>query len=133
MFNIITEVSSEVRDQIRVEVREAYLSRHQNEISDIRREHSMEKKEIAKNHELALKDMEFKMEREVETKTAKLAAEVVELKKELAVAENTVEMMDELTDLQTGMIDVKEVVNSLIKKLPDINIKSITAGPSNKD
>lgn len=133
MFNQIIEVTQELRDSIKREVINSVAERHTNEISDLKREFAMEKKEMAKEHELALKDMKFKMEREVEAKTTELKAEVVALEQKLAVAEKTVEMMDELTDLQTGMLDVKEVVASLIKKLPDINIKSITAGPSSKD
>jgi hypothetical protein len=133
MFDTKIVVTEEVRDAIKREVTAALREKHEAEINELKREFAMEKKETAKNHELELKDMQFKMEREVDKKTAELKAEVVALEQKLAVSEKTVEMMDELTDLQTGMLDVKEVVNSLIKKLPNIDIKSITAGSSSKD
>lgn len=133
MLDKIIQVTQEVRNSIKEEVEASVRDRHANAINDLKREFAMREKETAKNHELAMKDLQFKMEREVEAKTTELKAEVVALEQKLAVAENTVEMMDELTDLQTGMLDVKEVVSSLIKKLPDINIKSITAGSSSKD
>lgn len=113
-----------IREGIERSVREAYREKEER----LKADHAMEMKEVKKDHELEIKALKFDMERATEQTTADLNKEVVELKQKLAVAENTIEMMDELTDLQTGMLDVKEVVNSLIKKLPNIDIKSITAG-----
>lgn len=118
-----------IRESIKQEVRQSFLEREDN----LKSEHAMELKTIRKDHELEIKGLKFDMERATEQATADLKKEVTNLESKLAVAENTIEMMDELTELQTGMLDVKEVVNSLIKKLPNIDIKSITAGSSSKD
>jgi hypothetical protein len=119
----------EIRDNIDREIACKYREKEERLVAA----HEMNVKEIRKDHELELKGLRFDMERATEQATADLGKEVTDLKEKLAVAENTIEMMDELTDLQTGMLDVKEVVNSLIKKLPNIDIKSITAGSSSKE
>lgn len=117
--------------KLRQEIKEEVLKSATEDAERNYKNHQMETREIRKDHELNIKDLTFQMERETETQTVTFKGEIEELTKKLAVAENTIKMMDELTDLQTGMLDVKEVVNSLIKKLPNIDIKSITAGPSN--
>jgi len=121
MINV-EEMRRNIRDEVvsaNREERELMCRRHENELEDLKSDHARE-----------IKDLKFKMERATETETAELKKQVTQLEQKLAVTENTIEMMDELTDLQTGMIDVKEVVNQLIKKLPSVDIKSITAGAS---
>jgi uncharacterized coiled-coil protein SlyX len=130
MFGKTTVVNVEdIRNSIDQEIGRKYREQEERLVAI----HEMDVKEIRKDHELEIKGLKFDMERATEQETADLKKEVTELEQKLAVAENTIEMMDELTELQTGMLDVKEVVSSLIKKLPTIDIKSITAGSSSKD
>ncbi len=131
MFGTKTKIINvaEIRSNIESEVRAKYEDKEER----LQADHAMELKEVRKDHELELKGLKFDMERATEQATSDLNKEVVELKEKLAVAENTIDMMDELTDLQTGMLDVKDVVNQLIKKLPNIDIKSITAGSGSSD
>lgn len=43
-----------------------------------------------------------------------------------------VEMYEELVDINGDIVDVKELVNKLIEKLPDVNINTISVHGSNK-
>jgi predicted RNase H-like nuclease (RuvC/YqgF family) len=63
---------------------------------------------------------------EVET----LRKQNTELTKKLAVTENENKMLGKIVDVNKDIIDVKNLVNTLIEKLPTININSLMAAPS---
>lgn len=91
--------------------------------------------EIAKmNHEkdLLLKKHDFEIKHFKDDEIAKLRATLAERDSKIGVLENQVKMLDTIVDLNADIVDVKDLIGSLIKKLPEINLTSLTVNGSNK-
>lgn len=84
-------------------------------------------KQAKHDHKLALsdKDHEIKHFKDNELKTAELKA--AEFEQKNAVLEEKVEMLEKMIDIDADIIDVKEIINSLIEKLPTVNFDGIAA------
>lgn len=91
---------------------------HQFELKKRDQEHTLA---IAKlkaeqlNENLNFKDTELEKERELRRKA----------EKEIAVFKKENEMLTKITDLNGDVIDIKELVSNLIKKLPEINVSTL--------
>ena len=70
-----------------------------------------------------LKDEEVKKARE----------EVTKVSKELAVLKKENEMLKSITDVNADIIDVKDLMNKLVEKLPSIDLKSLTIQNTGKE
>lgn len=91
--------------------------------------------EITKmNHEkdLLLKKHDFEIKHFKDDEIAKLRATLAERDSKIGVLENQVKMLDTIVDLNADIVDVKDLIGSLIKKLPEINLTSLTVNGSNK-
>ena len=91
-------------------------------------------KRMEHDHELALEKKDFEMEHLERKKIKEKEGEVIELTKQLAVAEEKIEMMEKIVDLNADLVDVKDLINSLIEKLPEfkINTLQLTGGQNGK-
>lgn len=111
---------------------EATVARLENEKKEKEQEHDLAIKELEHTQKLELSTKEFDMKhfKDNELKTA--LDEKVVLEQKIAVLTKENEMLIKITDLNADVIDVKELVGSLIKKLPEININSISVVPNGK-
>lgn len=78
------------------------------------------------DHVMALKEMEFKMSHHKDTELKKLEGVNNQLTEDNAVLKNKVEMMEKIVTVNADIIDVKELVNKLIDKLPEVKLNSVT-------
>jgi hypothetical protein len=89
-------------------------------------EHDTEMSKLKNQQELALKQKEFELKHFKDEELKKLTKELIETKQNVAVLTKENEMLVKITDLNADVIDVKELVGSLIKKLPEVNINTIS-------
>lgn len=97
-----------------------------NETIVRKQSHELEITKLKHEHGLELKTKEFDMKhfKDNELKTA--LESVTEKDQKIAVLTKENEMLIKITDLNADVIDVKELVGALIKKLPEINLTSLT-------
>lgn len=94
-------------------------------IERLKHEHKMETESLEKEHELAVKDFTFKIDH-LESETIKsLRKELTEANSKIKVFEKEVEMMKSIVDLNADIVDVKDIINQLIDKLPTVNLDTI--------
>lgn len=96
-------------------------------------EHNQDIQSLEKDHELEIRELEFKMDHLESAEIKKFKDETLKLKEKVAVLEKENEMLRKITDLNADIIDVKDVVNQLIKKLPEININQLALQTGKKD
>src|SRR5690348_10464423 len=99
---------------------------HKKEVNDLVTDHQLELREIKKDHELEIKTFEFKLKNFENEEVLKLTKELNEAKQKIAVLEERTTQLDKIVDLNADIVDVKEIINSLIKKLPQIDLQKLT-------
>ena len=82
-------------------------------------------KNLEQDHRIALENKDFELETFKDTELLKKNEEINSLRQKVAVLEEKNKMLDRIIDLDADIIDVKDLVTNLIKKLPEINLKSI--------
>lgn len=105
---------------------------HTQEMEDLKREHDAAFEIQAKENQIALSDAELKYtydesKKVTEAKDARIAAE-----KALAVAEAENTMLKEMINLNGDIVDIKDMTNKIIDKLPTINLSSLPSAPAAK-
>lgn len=101
-------------------------TKHETELKQIRHDNEIKVSKLESEHEIALKEKEFDLKHFKDEDVQKSQAEATDLKQKNAVLENENKMLREITNLNADIIDIKDLVASLIKKLPNIDLKSIT-------
>lgn len=91
-----------------------------------RTDHDLAIKKMTHAHGLVLESKEFELNHSKDVQVKKLEKTVTDLEQKVAVLEATNKMLDKIVDLNSDIVDVKGLVESLIKKLPNIDLKSIT-------
>jgi len=116
---------------------------HKLEVDDLKLAHKLEVDALvlehenaftiqAKENEIALADAELKMKYDDKQKVTDAQEARSEAEKALAVAEAKVEMLEEMVNINGEIIDIKELTNNLINKLPTINLTSLPSAPAAK-
>jgi hypothetical protein len=95
-------------------------------------DHAGEIKTLKQDHVLALKEKEFEMKHFKDEELKGLHDKIVVLEKEKAVLEKENKMLDKIVDLNGDIVDVKELINQLIKKIPTMDLKSLTINNTGK-
>ena len=103
-----------------------YKRDYEKELRDMEHRHEIALKEIETDHRLALKEKEFELKHFKDEEVQNLKKEVSRKDQEIAVLKKENEMLAKITNLNADIIDIKELVASLIKKLPEINLSSLT-------
>ncbi len=131
MFESITKLKS------RIETLESALKSMTNERDNYKKQCELHKddeerkiKNLKTDHEIELKKKQAELDLFESVKIKSLETEVTDLKTKLAVAETKLEFMSKITDVNADVLDVKDLVNKLIEKMPTVNINSIIAGLS---
>lgn len=95
----------------------------------IRQECQLEVDRIRAEHKLELKAKEFEITHFKDNEIQKMRQHIVEVDQKVAVLEKENEMLVKITDLNGDIIDVKDLVNKLIGKLPEIKLDSLAILP----
>ena len=116
----------------RIEELEEELEESQDEVKELRRDLKI----AQKDHDIELvreqKKHEFELEHFKDEEIETVRKQNTELTKKLAVTENENKMLGKIVDVNKDIVDVKKLVETLIEKLPTVNISSIMAAPSKK-
>lgn len=122
----IEELETEIKNL------EEELEDREDDVRDLRRELRIAQKdqeiELKREQEKHEFELEHFKDEEIET----VRKQNVELTKKLAVTENENKMLGKIVDVNKDIVDVKKLVETLIEKLPTVNISSIMAAPSKK-
>jgi flagellar motility protein MotE (MotC chaperone) len=103
---------------------------HNKIVTDIEHRNDMKVEHLKSDHALALKEKEFELKHFKDAKVQELESENGKLNQRIAVLEKENEMLGKVTDLNGDIIDIKSLVNKLIEKLPNIDIKSLSLNGS---
>lgn len=121
MFGEDTTALKNKVNRLEEEIRELKESKRRSE-SD----HAIEIKTLKQDQELALKEKEFEMKHFKDEELKAKDAKIVTLEREKAVLEKENKMLDKIVDLNADIVDVKDLVQTLIKKIPTMDLKSLT-------
>lgn len=88
--------------------------------------HAIRQLEIESEHKIALKEKEFEMKHFKDDEMKMMHGELAQYRQDIAVLKKENELLVKITDLNSDVIDVKDLMNSLIKKLPEINLQNLT-------
>lgn len=92
----------------------------------IKRNKNFEIEDLRQEYALELRDKEFELKHFKDTKVAELEKRIVALESENAVLKKENNMMDQIVDMNADIVDVKDLVNKLIDKLPTMDFKNLT-------
>lgn len=98
------------------------------QIEELKHKHELKVKELEKDHELALKEKEFELRHFKDDEVKKLRESLSGKNSEISVLKKENEMLGKITDLNADIIDVKDLVQKLIDKLPEIKLNNLTIG-----
>jgi hypothetical protein len=131
MFGIKTQKEKDLQ---------SYADRLRDNLSDekyskerIEQSYELKIKDLESEHGLELKEKEFEMRHLKDEEVKKAKEEVVEISKKLAVLTKENEMLKSITDVNADIIDVKDLMNKLVEKLPSIDLKSLTIQNTGKE
>lgn len=95
-------------------------------ISKTKIECELKIKEIEHSHKLAIAEKEFELKHFKDEEMKKKENKIEELNRRVIQLETENKMLDKIINLNGDIIDVKNLVNNLIEKLPTIDLKSLT-------
>ena len=98
---------------------------HAQVVADLTASHLAEVEKLKKDHELALADAELNNKYNESRKVTEATEARIEAEKELAVASAKNEMLEQMVDLNGDIVDIKDMANKIIDKLPTINLTSL--------
>lgn len=133
MFNLFSSVSKRSYEDAQDTI--ASLRRENRDfeqrLENVHEEYGIKIDKIKADHKIELqeKDFEIKYNKDKEIKAAK--DELTKVQKELAEQKVENKMLRELVDYEADIIDVKNLVKTLIDKLPNVNISTLAL--SNRD
>lgn len=99
---------------------------------EMQHKHEMQLKEIKTDHKLALKEKEFELKYFKDEEVKKMQKEISDKDQNIAVLKKENEMLGKITNLNADIIDIKDLVNKLVDKLPTINLSSLTVNGNNQ-
>jgi predicted subunit of tRNA(5-methylaminomethyl-2-thiouridylate) methyltransferase len=110
------------------------MREHKIELDALNLEHETAFEVQAKEYEIKLADAELKMKYDDKQKVTDAQTAQYEAEKELAVAEAKVEMLEEMINLNGDIVDIKDMTNKIIDKLPSmsLNLTSLPSAPAQK-
>jgi RNA processing factor Prp31 len=92
---------------------------------DALRLHNHEIEDLKEEHKHALAEKEFTMKHFKDEEIKKAVDKMNETLSKIAVIENENKYLHQMIDTNAAIIDVKAVLNKIIEKLPNIDIKSL--------
>ena len=95
-------------------------------IEDLERAHKQKIEDLTKAHEYEMLDAGKTLQYATSDEIQNLKKALDEANTKIAVLEEANKHLEKMTDLNADIIDVKDVMNQLIKKLPEIKLSSLT-------
>lgn len=83
-------------------------------------------KQIKFNNQQEIKEMEFKLDHIETEKLKELKQKNIDKNQKIAVLEKENKMLGEVIDLSSDIVSIKKLIENVIQKLPEINLKSLT-------
>lgn len=111
---------------------EKSLERKDEEIKEQAREHAYKIQDLNQDHRLELEQKEFDLKHFKDDKIKELRKDVRNNQEQVAVLQKENEMLKQIVDLNGDVIDIKELLNALITKLPNVDLKSLTINTGEK-
>lgn len=105
---------------------------YENKITDLENGKRLEIAELKHSHKLELAQKEFDIKHYKDDELQAAQKELGEVRQQMAVLKKENEMLDRITDVNKDVLDVKELVNKLIEKLPEVKINTLAVSSSNK-
>lgn len=103
---------------------------YRKSIREMELNQELEVKEIKHAHSLELLTKQFEIEHKTDGDKDTLNKKVQELEKTLGIVTKEKEMLEKIVDISADIIDIKELVKTLIQKIPTIDIKSLNVTSS---
>jgi len=121
------------KDRIKeIDLENAKFRRKQDQdMEDTTRDHAASIQGLKQTHRLELAQRDFDMKHFKDEQLKKAEEIVVEFKQELAVLRKENDMMEKAVNINSDIVDIKDVLNKIIDKLPTINLTSLGGGTSN--
>lgn len=101
-------------------------------LKQLEHEHQLEISKLKSDHSLELKEKEFELRHFKDEEVKSLKDKLAEKEKAMAVLQKENNMLEKITDLNADIVDIKDLVNKLIEKLPTINLQSLSLGNGDK-
>lgn len=99
-------------------------------IKELKAKHDIDMAELKQQHKLELQQKDFDLKHFKDDEVKRLRDELAKAAQEVAVLKKENQMLDKIVDLNADIIDIKNLVNALIGKLPTIDLKSLTINQS---
>lgn len=109
------------------------LKRDAIKVEDLKATHNREVADIEHKHKLEKEQLEFNMKNHKDKELLEKDAKITTLESENAVLTKSIEMMKEMVDINADIVDVKDIINKLIEKLPQLNITSLAVTSRKED
>lgn len=93
-------------------------------------ESSIELKKQAAQHEIDMREKEFQLKHASDARVMEAEKNVHKMEIEMAQLKNENKMLREIVDINGDLVDIKQLVNKLIEKLPTVDLKNITVNSS---
>lgn len=103
----------------------------QQKLTDAEHKHALEVEKLKHTHSLELQQKDFDLKHYKDEELKKKEELIVSLQQQVAILKKENEMLDKIVDLNGDMVDIKELINSLIKKLPEVNLQNLTINGNN--
>lgn len=97
---------------------------HEHEMKALRSEHQIAMNEREAAHELTCRDLENKLKHKTSDEVEALKRETVRLSEKVAVQAKELEMFNRIIKTDKNVLDVKNIVSELMKKLPNVDLKN---------
>lgn len=112
---------------------EAELDELRSQLEGIENKYQIKIDKIQSDHAIALKEKDFEMQHHKDKELREMERQINEIRKELAEYKTENKMLREIVDLNSDIIDVKNLVKELIKKLPEIKLSSLTLNSKSEE
>lgn len=99
---------------------------HDLELQQLHQERELAIMALRSEHELTLKQKAFEMSHLADERVKKAEDDKAKLQETVAVLSKEKEMLERVINMEADIVDVKELVNKLISKLPEVNLKNLT-------
>lgn len=112
---------------------ESELDELRSQLEGIENKHQIKIEKMQSDHAIALKEKDFEMQHHKDKELREVEKRMNETLKELAEYKTENKMLREIVDLNSDIIDVKNLVKELIKKLPEIKLSSLTLNSKSEE
>lgn len=120
------------KKDIKIEELETTIKSLNRDNENIQHDNKLEVANLKNEHAIAIKEKDFELKHLKDKTVQELEKKVSDKDTRIGVLEKEVEMLGKIVDINADIIDIKDLVGSLIKKLPDVNLSNLTVNTTSK-